>query len=148
MHGLPVHSWLGRGRSERTFDQAMVGLCDGPTIDLGCGPGADLRVADDTLSTLEQEFWRSMAPKSQVMQTVLIDYALELKGTVAKDYTVPPAWSSELMRRLSVAGVRRRILLVGEQDSPASHAFGSASAHGCVQIVWVSVPVQRLLLQA
>jgi SAM-dependent methyltransferase len=39
VHGLPVHSWLGRRHSDRTFDQAVVGLCDGPTIDLGCGPG-------------------------------------------------------------------------------------------------------------
>lgn len=39
VHGLPVHSWLGRLRSDHAFDQTMVGLCDGPTIDLGCGPG-------------------------------------------------------------------------------------------------------------
>ena len=26
-------------RDVLAFDQAMVGLCDGPTIDLGCGPG-------------------------------------------------------------------------------------------------------------
>ena len=39
VHGLPVHSWLGRRRSDHAFDQTMVGLCDGPTIDLGCGPG-------------------------------------------------------------------------------------------------------------
>lgn len=39
VHGLPVHRWLGRQHSDRTFDQAVVGLCDGPTIDLGCGPG-------------------------------------------------------------------------------------------------------------
>jgi SAM-dependent methyltransferase len=39
VYGLPVHSWLGRRRSDHTFDQTMVGLCDGPTIDLGCGPG-------------------------------------------------------------------------------------------------------------
>jgi hypothetical protein len=38
-HGLPVHRWLGRRHSDRTFDQAVAGLCDGPTIDLGCGPG-------------------------------------------------------------------------------------------------------------
>jgi SAM-dependent methyltransferase len=36
---LPVHSWLGGSRTDATFDHAMVGLCDGPTIDLGCGPG-------------------------------------------------------------------------------------------------------------
>jgi SAM-dependent methyltransferase len=39
VHGLPVHSWLGRLRSDHAFDQTMVGLCHGPTIDLGCGPG-------------------------------------------------------------------------------------------------------------
>ena len=39
VHGLPVHSWLGRLRSDHAFDQTMIGLCDGPTIDLGCGPG-------------------------------------------------------------------------------------------------------------
>ena len=39
VHGLAVHSWLGRLRSDHAFDQTMVGLCDGPTIDLGCGPG-------------------------------------------------------------------------------------------------------------
>ena len=39
VHGLPVHSWLGRRRSDRGFDSAIVGLCHGPTIDLGCGPG-------------------------------------------------------------------------------------------------------------
>jgi SAM-dependent methyltransferase len=39
VHGLPVHSWLGRRQSDWNFDAAVVGLCDGPTIDLGCGPG-------------------------------------------------------------------------------------------------------------
>lgn len=40
VHGLPVHSWLvGGGKPDKTFDQAVVGLCNGPTIDLGCGPG-------------------------------------------------------------------------------------------------------------
>ena len=36
---LPVRNWLGgRGRDE-AFDGAVVALCSGPTIDLGCGPG-------------------------------------------------------------------------------------------------------------
>lgn len=37
--GLPVHSWLGGGKDGVGFDRTMVGLCEGPTIDLGCGPG-------------------------------------------------------------------------------------------------------------
>jgi SAM-dependent methyltransferase len=36
---LPVRSWLGGRNADDRFDHAMVGLCDGPTIDLGCGPG-------------------------------------------------------------------------------------------------------------
>jgi SAM-dependent methyltransferase len=40
VQGLPVHSWLPGGkRLDKAFDQAVLGLCDGPTIDLGCGPG-------------------------------------------------------------------------------------------------------------
>jgi SAM-dependent methyltransferase len=39
IHGLPVHNWLGGRRSDRMFDSAVLGLCSGPTIDLGCGPG-------------------------------------------------------------------------------------------------------------
>jgi len=36
---LPVRSWLGGRNADERFDHAMVALCDGPTIDLGCGPG-------------------------------------------------------------------------------------------------------------
>ncbi|MGB8404275.1 MAG: class I SAM-dependent methyltransferase [Mycobacterium sp.] len=36
---LPVHNWLGGHRSDRRFDRAVLERCDGPTIDLGCGPG-------------------------------------------------------------------------------------------------------------
>ena len=36
---LPVRSWLGGRNADDRFDNAVVRLCDGPTIDLGCGPG-------------------------------------------------------------------------------------------------------------
>lgn len=39
VRNLPVRSWLGGRHADRLFDQAIVRLCDGPTIDLGCGPG-------------------------------------------------------------------------------------------------------------
>ena len=38
-HRLPVHSWLGGHGADQCFDRAVVELCQGPTIDLGCGPG-------------------------------------------------------------------------------------------------------------
>lgn len=39
---LPVHTWLGghqASRDDAKFDDAIVAMCSGPTIDLGCGPG-------------------------------------------------------------------------------------------------------------
>jgi SAM-dependent methyltransferase len=36
---LPVRSWLGGRNADTRFDHAVIRLCDGPTIDLGCGPG-------------------------------------------------------------------------------------------------------------
>jgi SAM-dependent methyltransferase len=36
---LPVRSWLGGHGADDLFDGTVVGLCDGPTLDLGCGPG-------------------------------------------------------------------------------------------------------------
>jgi SAM-dependent methyltransferase len=39
IHLLPVRSWLGGHGADSVFDAAIVALCDGPTIDLACGPG-------------------------------------------------------------------------------------------------------------
>jgi SAM-dependent methyltransferase len=36
---LPVRSWLGGQHADCNFDNTVLGLCVGPTIDLGCGPG-------------------------------------------------------------------------------------------------------------
>lgn len=39
---LPVHTWLGgrqASKAEAHFDEVVLDMCDGPTIDLGCGPG-------------------------------------------------------------------------------------------------------------
>ncbi|MGV9797496.1 SAM-dependent methyltransferase [Mycobacterium sp. NPDC003449] len=36
---LPVHRWLDGAPDDPVFDAAIVSLCSGPTIDLGCGPG-------------------------------------------------------------------------------------------------------------
>ena len=36
---LAVRSWLGGRHADQEFDRTIVRLCDGPRIDLGCGPG-------------------------------------------------------------------------------------------------------------
>lgn len=41
-HHLPIERWLGgeaSSREDRAADEALLGLCSGPTVDLGCGPG-------------------------------------------------------------------------------------------------------------
>src|SRR5690348_6276335 len=54
----------------------------------GGGITPDVIVTDDTLSTLEQQFLRAIAPKGQIVQSVLDSYAFELKGTVARNFVV------------------------------------------------------------
>ena len=39
VHVLPVHRWLGGRGADAEFDRVVVSLCQGPTIELGCGPG-------------------------------------------------------------------------------------------------------------
>ena len=77
----------------------------GRTVYGGGGIRPDIIVADDTLATDERSFFISIATKRQEINTVLQDYALELKGTVARGFSVPDAWSGELTRRLDAAKV-------------------------------------------
>jgi SAM-dependent methyltransferase len=35
---LPVNQWLGGRDADEPFDSAVVAMCEGPTIELGCGP--------------------------------------------------------------------------------------------------------------
>jgi carboxyl-terminal processing protease len=71
----------------------------------GGGITPDVLVADDTLTTAEQDLLKAIAPKAQAFVTVMNQYAFELKGTAARDFTVTPAWRTELRRRLTAAGV-------------------------------------------
>jgi carboxyl-terminal processing protease len=77
----------------------------GRTVYGGGGITPDVIVPDDTLTTAEQEFLKSVAPKAQAFVTVLNQYAFELKSTASRDFTVTPAWSAELRGRLTAAGV-------------------------------------------
>jgi carboxyl-terminal processing protease len=88
------------GRSRPTFKSD-----GGRTVVGGGGIRPDIVVPDDTLPTEERTFLLAVAPKRQVLNTVLQDYALELKGTVSRGFTVPEAWSFEVMRRVVAAKV-------------------------------------------
>ena len=71
----------------------------------GGGITPDIIVPDDTLSTQEQEFSRSVAPKIQALATTLSQYAFELQSSASRNFTITPAWRTELRRRLTAAGV-------------------------------------------
>lgn len=103
----------------------------------GGGIVPDFLVHEDTASTLELEFFRSIAPKGQQIRTVLQQYSLELRERVSRDFVVTPAWRAELRRRLGAAGVRietrfdsvATVLLGEELDRRvARRAFGDAEA--------------------
>ncbi len=36
---LPMRRWLGYADTGHRADDVLIGRCDGPTIDIGCGPG-------------------------------------------------------------------------------------------------------------
>lgn len=109
----------------------------GRTVFGGGGIVPDFLVKEDTISTLEQEFLRSVAPKGQQIRSVLQNYSLELRGQVGKDFVVKPEWRAEMRRRLTGAGVTIEArfdsvagrLLTDELDRRITRrAFGDAEA--------------------
>jgi carboxyl-terminal processing protease len=77
----------------------------GRTVYGGGGITPDVIVPDDTLLTTEQEFLRSLAPKAQAFVSVLNQYALELRDGTPRNFSITPAWRTELRRRLGTAGI-------------------------------------------
>jgi carboxyl-terminal processing protease len=109
----------------------------GRTVYGGGGITPDVIVTDDTLSTLEQQFLRTIAPKAQIVQTALDSYAFELKGRVSRDFVGSSEWTKELTRRLAAHGVTieprfegaaTRLLSRELEHRVARMAFGDAAA--------------------
>jgi carboxyl-terminal processing protease len=103
----------------------------------GGGIVPDFLVNEDTVSTMERDFFRSIATKGQPIRNVLGQYSLELRESVSRDFTVTPAWRAELRRRLTAAGVSieprfdsiATVLFSEELDRRvARRAFGDAEA--------------------
>ena len=109
----------------------------GRTVYGGGGIRPDIVVADDTLLTDERNLLLAIAPKRQAINTIMQDYALELKNTVSRDFVVPTAWTTELMRRVTAADVKidpkfditARTLLTHDLAHRVTRlAFGDAAA--------------------
>jgi carboxyl-terminal processing protease len=93
-------SLAAQGKTRPTFKSDA-----GRTVFGGGGIRPDVIIADDTVTTEERNFILATAAKRQAMNTVLQDYAMQLKGTVARDFTVPSTWAPELMKRMTDAKV-------------------------------------------
>ena len=79
----------------------------GRTVYGGGGVTPDVMVADDTLTTAEQQFFRNVvSPKAAEFQNALLDYALELGKQVPKDAQVQATWRDELRRRFEAKGAK------------------------------------------
>lgn len=66
----------------------------------------DIIVKPDTLTTPEQALAKALAPKAQEAYVTLSSYALELKPTVTRSFTVKPEWRGEFYTRLRAAGIQ------------------------------------------
>ncbi|HSC32660.1 MAG TPA: S41 family peptidase [Gemmatimonadaceae bacterium] len=71
----------------------------------GGGITPDVIIADDTITTPEQTFFKAIAPKYPAVRGVLYSYALQLKGQVSPKFTVKPEWRDEFYRRLQAAKI-------------------------------------------
>jgi carboxyl-terminal processing protease len=123
----------------------------GRTVYGGGGITPDVIVADDTLSTNEQEFLRSIAAKGQIVQTELESYAFELKGTVKPNFVAPASWTAELERRLTAKGVK----IDAKYDGAASRLLGRELEHRVARLAFGDfaakereVPTDRQLKEA
>ena len=105
----------------------------------GGGITPDRTVPDDTLSTLEQQFLRAVAPKGQAIQTVLQKYSFELKSTVRPDFIVTPEWNTELARRLTAAG----IVIEPRFASAAAHVLGRELEHRVARMAFGDVEAKK-----
>ena len=103
----------------------------------GGGIRPDVIVTGDTLTRAEREFVVAAAPKGQAINTVIQNYALELNGSVPRNFTVPDSWSTELMRRLKAGGVNldtkydsveKRFLTRDLSQRVARMSFGESTA--------------------
>ena len=72
----------------------------------GGGITPDVIVSPDTITTAEQDFTKAIAPKYPAVRSVLYSYALQLKGSVAPNFTSKPEWRQVLYTRLDSAGIK------------------------------------------
>jgi SAM-dependent methyltransferase len=120
---LPVRKWLGGRHADGRFDHAVVQLCSGPTIDLGCGPGR-----------LVTELVRRGVPALGVDQSATAVGMAQRSGA--------PVLHRDVFEPLPGTGRWQTVLLADGNVGPPNCSAGAASASAS------STPRQRVSAQA
>jgi len=103
----------------------------------GGGITPDVIVPADTITDAQQTFLKALAPKSQDSYLVLYRTALEQKGAVAPNFSVPQTWRDSVYARLTRSGVQlsrsefdaaRELVDRDLERRVASMAFGDSAA--------------------
>ena len=66
----------------------------------GGGITPDVIIAEDTISTAQQELARALAPKAGIVRANLYDLAIQLRGTMPRELVSKPEWRETLYREL------------------------------------------------
>jgi carboxyl-terminal processing protease len=103
----------------------------GRTVYGGGGIRPDIVVADDTISLAERDFLKAVATQSQDINTVIQNYALELKAQAKTPFAVSPAWTDELMHRIAATKVK----IDPKYDAGARAFLGRDLAHRVTRMV-------------
>jgi carboxyl-terminal processing protease len=116
---------------------------DGRVVYGGGGITPDVVVRGDTLTTLEQQFFRSMAPSVGVVSAELDQYSRQLKDSLkAPTLLAKPAWVHHLMAALQAKDVK----IDPKYASVADSILGEQLAVRTVRTAFGDGPAKQLTL--
>jgi carboxyl-terminal processing protease len=81
-------------------DRPMFRSDAGRPIYGGGGITPDVIIAEDTISTAQQELARALAPKAGIVRANLYDLAIQLRQTMPRELVSKPEWRESLYRGL------------------------------------------------
>lgn len=112
---LPIERWLGGDAStweDRVADEALLKLCEGPTVDLGCGPGRfTAALADRGIPSL------GIDVSATAVEMTVVRGGQAIHGDVFETPTGHDAWTHVLLAdgNIGIGGDPLRMLVRARQ---------------------------------
>jgi len=132
--------WVLSTDSTNYKDFKSVG---GRALHGGGGIEPDLVVRPDTLNTLEQQFVKTIQPKSQEFYLAYTGLAAELKAQVKPGFTVQQAWLDELYTRMQA----RKIEVSREQYDNARQYVSDLLAFRIARQAFGDAEAKRMFIR-